>query len=500
MTLGRNVAAALASAVWSALLGFVVVPLYLGYLGIEAYGLIGFFATTQGLFQILDLGLAPAVNRELARFSAAGAREEAQRLLHTLAVIYWSVTVLLAASMLLLAAPIADHWLSAKNLPRDTVVRSVMLMGCVIACRWPVALYQAALNGMQLLTVSSGVNIAATTVAYAGAVAVLTQVAPTLEAFFIWQAVVGLAHALVMRRAAWRALGSNAGVRFALADLKRIWRFSAGMSGIALLALVFTQLDKVVLSKLLPLAEFGHYMLASSVAAALYILTTPLFNAVYPRFSALVMAGQDARVAELYRLGTRLLATLLFPTAIAMAAFAEDFVTVWTHDAALARDVAPIIGLLALGSALHGVMYFPYALQLAYGMPRLALQINLALVVVLVPLLLLLTNALGAVGGALAWLTLHSLYVLLGTAVTHRKLLVGIGTRWLLGDVGVPLALSIAIVLTGRYFVQRAGMPPLADLFCGAVMVLLAAATSFAVSPRMYATVAGGVGWRTRTT
>ena len=291
MKLGRNFAAALASSVWSALLGFAVLPLYLDYLGIEAYGLIGFFATTQALFQILDLGLAPAVNRELARFSQSGAREEAQRLLHTLAVIYWSLTVLIAALMLLLAVPIADHWLSSKGLPRDALVHSVMLMGCVIACRWPVALYQAALNGMQLLTVSSGVNIAATTLAYGGAVAVLARVSPTIEAFFIWQAVVGLAHAFLMRRAAWRALGSNPSVRFALADLRRIWRFSAGMSGIALSALVFTQLDKVVLSKLLPLEEFGHYMLASSVAAALYILTTPLFNAVYPRFSALVMAG-----------------------------------------------------------------------------------------------------------------------------------------------------------------------------------------------------------------
>jgi O-antigen/teichoic acid export membrane protein len=500
MKLGRNVAAAFASSVWSALLGFIAVPLYLHYLGIEAYGLIGFFATTQALFQILDLGLAPAVNRELARFSASGAREEAQRLLHTLAVIYWSVAVLIVALMLVLAAPIAEHWLSAKQLPRETVMRSLMLMGCVIACRWPVALYQAALNGMQLLTVSSGVNIAAATASYGGAVAALAFVSPTLEMFFVWQTVVGLAHAVVMRRAAWRALGSHAGTRFALADLKRIWRFSASMSAITLSALVFTQLDKVVLSKLLPLEEFGHYMLASSVAAALYILTTPLFNAVYPRFSALVMTGHVAAVAELYRLGTRLLATVLFPTAIAMAAFAEDFVTVWTHDAALARDVAPIIGLLALGSALHGVMYFPYALQLAYGMPRLALQINLALMVVLVPLILVLATVLGAVGGALAWLTLHCLYVLLGTGLTHRKLLVGIGTRWLLSDVGVPLALSLVIVVTGHYLVQRAGLSPLVDLLCGAVVVLLAAATSFAVSPRMYASVASGIGWRARTT
>ena len=97
-------------------------------------------------------------------------------------------------------------------------------------------------------------------------------------------------------------------------------------------------------------------------------------------------------------------------------------------------------------------------------MPRLALQINLTLMVILVPLILVLASKLGAVGGALAWLTLHSLYVLVGTYLTHRKLLVGIGTRWLLGDVGVPLALSVVIVLAGRQILRRADMSPLLDL------------------------------------
>jgi len=64
-----NILANLSGTAWSALIGLAMVPLYIRLLGIEAYGLIGFSITLQAILQILDFGLSPTVNRELARFS-----------------------------------------------------------------------------------------------------------------------------------------------------------------------------------------------------------------------------------------------------------------------------------------------------------------------------------------------------------------------------------------------------------------------------------------------
>ena len=41
MTLSRNLLAGLINSVWSAFIGLAVIPFYLKYLGVEAYGLIG---------------------------------------------------------------------------------------------------------------------------------------------------------------------------------------------------------------------------------------------------------------------------------------------------------------------------------------------------------------------------------------------------------------------------------------------------------------------------
>lgn len=42
-----------------------------------------------GIQFLLEMGMAPTINREVARCSAPGDLKEAGNLLHTLAVVYW---------------------------------------------------------------------------------------------------------------------------------------------------------------------------------------------------------------------------------------------------------------------------------------------------------------------------------------------------------------------------------------------------------------------------
>ncbi len=68
MGLKRNILANYASQIYVMVVGIVMVPLYIEYMGAEAYGLVGFFAMLQTWFQLLDIGLTPTMAREMARF------------------------------------------------------------------------------------------------------------------------------------------------------------------------------------------------------------------------------------------------------------------------------------------------------------------------------------------------------------------------------------------------------------------------------------------------
>jgi O-antigen/teichoic acid export membrane protein len=450
----------------------------------EAFGLIGFFATLQTLFAILDIGLTPTINREVARCRATGDLTDARNLLHTLATLYWCMAVLIVMVMLPLSPVVAVQWVNGTHLSSTTISEAVFLMGLVIAARWPLGIYVGALMGAERLTWVSIISIVMVTLGNVGALLVLAFWSPTLEAFFLWQALIGLLHVAIVRRAAWRALGRQS-IRFDKGGLLRIWRFSIGMGVTAILSVIFLQSDKIVLSRIVTLEEFGRYTLAGLVARIIYLVVTPTFNVIYPQMTSLIAVGDRPSLAALFKTGTRLLMAVIFPVAAYISVFARQFVSLWIADPEIARSIAPVVQLILLGTALNSAMIFPYALQLAAGKSHIPAIICGILIVIFVPLVAYMGATYGIVGAAAAWAILNSLYVFVGTWFTNRFVLPGIAPSWLLRDVGIPFAIAGLVVVGGGTLILEAGLGIWIELAAGAVLTLLATFLTIAPSRRL---------------
>lgn len=491
MKLGLSFSWGVASSVFAAAMTFLAIPFYIDVLGTEAYGVIGFFIVLQGLFQLLDLGMAPTVSRNIARSITPADKDQSRNLVHSLALIYWGVGILAALVISVFAGPIAAKWLKAEHLAPAQIAVAVALMGLTLAAKWPTSLYSAALIGAERLPTASMITISAATAANVGGVAVVTLVLPTLEAFFLWQALVSFVQTLAMRHALWRVLVGHTRARVDIGELKKIWAFSAGMTGITAAGIALSQLDKLLLSRLIPLSEFGNYMLATLIASMLLLMARPMFQTVYPRMSKLVVSGNEVDLARTYHMATRFLASIVFPMAMAMIVYAHDFLLLWVGNPAIAANTAPSVAMLAAGSALNAVMHIPFALQLASGRVRLALGISVTLTILIVPLIVILTNRYGAVGGASAWFVLNSVYLIGGSWLTHRTLLLGERRAWLLRDVGVPLAIAGgigALATTCRGLLQTG---PIENLLVGTLMsvvCMLACLLSYAPLRQMLRT------------
>jgi len=474
----KNLLAGFTNAAWSAILGLAVLPIYLKYLGIESYGLIGFSIMMQSVMSLLDMGIAPTINREIARFSARGKLQEAGKLLHTLAVIYWCIGAIIAVSVLILAPFISEYWLQSKKLPEETILHAVMLMGLVAGCRFPIGLYQGVLIGTQKITVSSVISVTITTINCVGAIAILKYVSNTIYAFFIWQACIGLINAFSIRSAAWKIIGKTKKIHFDINQIKLIWRFSLAMSGIAVSSVILVQIDKVLLSKFLSLEEFGCYVLAGTVASSMSLITGPTFQVIYPRLSALAVEKNKEIQVQFYKKGTRLFCAVLFPAAITAVLFSKDFLFMWTKDMSLASKVGPILCLLIIGTAINGVMIFPYAIQLASGMVKLPLIIISVLIIIYIPLVIYLTLTYGVIGGSLAWVILNIMNFILGTWLTHQKILKGIGLNWVLFCVFIPLCVSLIVVLIGWKMFYMEGSYG-TNLILGSLLILFTIGINF---------------------
>src|SRR5688500_9049124 len=136
MAVKRNILANYLGAGWTALMTLAFIPLYIRYLGVEAYGLIGLFAMLQGWLLLLDLGMAPAISREMAGFDGRPGHAQALRnLLRSTEAIALALAVVVAAGLWLASDWLATRWLSPRDIPASVVVQSLAIMGGVIGLR-----------------------------------------------------------------------------------------------------------------------------------------------------------------------------------------------------------------------------------------------------------------------------------------------------------------------------------------------------------------------------
>jgi O-antigen/teichoic acid export membrane protein len=84
-------------------------------MGIEAYGLVGFYIMLTGISGILDFGLSPAMNREMARYSVQPDKAgEARDFVRTMELGNWAMGILLGTIFFLGAPYISGHWINTE--------------------------------------------------------------------------------------------------------------------------------------------------------------------------------------------------------------------------------------------------------------------------------------------------------------------------------------------------------------------------------------------------
>jgi O-antigen/teichoic acid export membrane protein len=484
---GTNLIANTAGSIVTSLIQLAIIPVYIRLLGPESYGLVGVLTLLQGLVQILDFGVSASVNRELARrIALRRPAVETRNFVRTLEVGY-NLLGLLLGVFVFVTAPLADRWLNPAALSSEAVRQSIRAMALVIACQWPLTFYQGALLGLQRHGVLNVIRSASAAVSAVGAYVVLSRIAATPVALFTWLAAIALFQTALLGLWTWRSLpGGVDAARVDRASVAGIWTFALRMSGITVTALLLSQIDRLVTSRLLPLETFGYYALGATVAnAVLYTFVSPVYASVFPRLSALAAMEDAARLRRAYRLAWATMMLLVVPAAAVLSFFARPLLHAWTGNAVAADVAGPIAALLVNGMALYGLLSITSALQLAHGWTGLALAINVVLCAVAVPSVILLTRGFGPVGAAAMWPAINVCYAAMTIPITHRRAAEAGGSRWLLADIAVPSALVVLVTWGLRTGLGDVTAHTAATLAAAGVTWLAAVVCLVAASPSL---------------
>ncbi|NOG59104.1 MAG: oligosaccharide flippase family protein [Proteobacteria bacterium] len=423
--LTKNISANFLSNVWSTFLLLLLTPLYIDFLGIESYGLIGFYISWIALLGILDNGISATASREIAWLSArTNERKNIPNLIRTLEVTYWGIVLIIGVIILIGIKLYGSSWFQSDNLDSVLIQDALILMAISLVLQVPSGLYIGGLMGMQRQVECSMFVALFGTVRGVGAILVLWLVSPDIKTYFLWNIVASGIQTGIMRSVLWRKINLTKCVAsFSIEALHSVKMFAGGMMLITALALIMGHADKIILSRLISLEMFGYYMLAWTVASALSRISTPLIQAIGPYFTELASMKNEEVISKQLRLASQFMNALILPPTALIIFFAEPIINVWVGNQAVAEGVSPILMVLIVGTMFTSCSYPLLSVLYSYKKIRMLVMLNVTLVVILLPLLVIVVKNIGTIGAAYIW-------VLYGLA--HYFVTLNLGLRLLM--------------------------------------------------------------------
>lgn len=421
MTLKRNILANYFGAGAVALGPILALPFYLGALGPKQFGLIGFIVMLQAVLGLLDAGMSQALVREIAvrLDSTNGGWRKTASLLFGFERIYWLFALCAGGVTLLLSDTIATHWLNLEGLPVASGRDAIYGAAVIFAAQFPGSVYRSLLVGAQAQVTLNGIMLCGALARHVGGV-IVVLFWPTLVAYLIWHALIALLETLVRGRFAWKTLDVKRNeVKWEIKELRPAWRFVASMSGITWLGALTVQMDKIVLSRMATIEQFGYYTIAATVAAGTLQLIYPLVQAVLPR--AIQLRAEPVALRTLSIKLAWLIGLLAGAGVFIFITAGEWLLNMWLRNSDVVETIYPLLAVLLVGTGLNAFYNVGYINWIVHKKIHRVFQVNALALVFSITLIPPLVASQGPIGAAFGWLVINLIGFVLSLEWLKKK-------------------------------------------------------------------------------
>jgi O-antigen/teichoic acid export membrane protein len=430
--------------------GIATIPLVTLTLGTEALGLVGVYSTLVAMLGFFDLGLPVAVNHRLAVLIGRNAPStEKAELVRTLEALFWGMVPLFLVAGLGLCGPFASSWLNVGTMPRSTVDTALVVIMFAAAVRFPVTFYANVLFAHERHVVPNVVTAGSAIFRFLASTVALVWFDVGAVGFFLIQLIGSIAEVTLLAGIFWFAQPCR-WVTPRWTVIRDIGAMAGGLTLISLTAVILSQVDKIILSKVLSLGDFGLYSAGYTLAAGLVALSYPVGNAIFPSLSR-SLDGKIGETIRIVRAATELNILILVPLGCVLMMQTEPLLRLLFLVKPMPDGLTAILPLMMLGGLSQAFVTLPHLFQVAAGRVATVVWINIGFLVPYGVGVLIGTLNAGVIGAAAAFATFNIARLLVHWGV----LLAGHRTRSLWS----PAILLAVTMLVGGLIL--AGLPRL---------------------------------------
>jgi O-antigen/teichoic acid export membrane protein len=322
----------------------------------------------------------------------------------------------------------------------------------MISIRWFADLYRASILGVEQQIWLNGVSIIMATLQYGGGYVLLRWFTHMPSHFFEYQLLVATIELAILGIKSYKifqiSLTDFLNFNMSWKSLRKVLPFASGVFYSSIIWTLLTQLDKIVLSHMLPLSTYGYFALVTVISWGILQVVSPISQAVLPRMTSLLSQENKIEMLQVYRDTTQIVTAIMLPLAGIVAIYGTQIVYIWTGDRIAANWAGPVLFWYALGNGILSISSFQYYLQFAHGNLKLHIVFNTLLAIIAIPLIFFSAYYYSAIGTAIAWFLIQTISFLIWPPIIHRKYAPGIHYEWLVKDI-FPTLIIVVVMLAG---------------------------------------------------
>lgn len=396
----KNIFVNLIGRVWSVLSIFLFIPIYISILGFENYSIIGFTFIVSGVLTIFDSGLTATLSREFARSDQKF--EIKLKIFNSLESLYFIIIAIVISLVIMASDYLSLKFINSKIYKPSEVSLFLKYFSFDIGFQLLLRFYYGGFLGLDKQILANVLQFAWSIFRNA-LVLIVIYFFPTLNFFFLWQSLCTFIFAILFGVVLRKILFRNFKISFHKIDKKvfsKVRGFASGMLILSLIAAINYQLDKVIITKLLPIEILGYYTVAVSLASGINILAYPISISTLPHMTNYFSSGNIVDAKRLFDKSFQILTFLIFTALALFIFFGKQLIWIWTGDLNLSQKASIYITPISIGFSSISLAILPFNIAVANGYTKLNNMLGLFNLVISIPFSYYFTVSYGAIGAA----------------------------------------------------------------------------------------------------
>lgn len=305
-------------------LSLILMPQILKIVGFEAFSILGYIAIFTQIFGFFDLGLSTLIIKKLADNNQTKVSNE----IVTIEWIYLIIGFFIFFLILIFGQFISSYWITFQSLNGISIQSYFILIGLLVFAQWPISLYHNALFGFDKQILANFIYLVISIIKISVGYFIVLKT-NSIWGFIVFQIVMVVFHLFILNlifnikmikfKIRWNIFYQNT---------KNLKSWILPFLVIGICVLIATDLDKLLISKLLTTKEFALFSLIMPIVSGIFLLNTNIKTATFPQISKEVISNsfQNFNTFQNYYY------LISIPILVFSLIASKSFIWIWTRN------------------------------------------------------------------------------------------------------------------------------------------------------------------------